>query len=106
MLTLSDVSVLCAFAAAAVGCFGAYSKSSAWPAVVGVAFTAVFWQTLRLCELRQTSLLTQGLLVLVLVMLSFALHLLFLPAGICCFFAMICVKNELLLPTPRRTKQA
>ena len=105
MMGLSDLAVMCALAAGAVGVGGGVYHGTVWPALVGCSFTAVFWSTLRLHEKRRTTMMTQALLVLLLVMLSFALHLIFLPAGICCFFAMICVKNE-LRAAPSRNRAA
>ena len=40
----------------------------------------------------------QLVLLLALVVLSFALHVIFLPAGLCCFFVLMLCKNEVLLP--------
>merc|ERR1740130_1769998 len=103
MVDSGTFALLCAAAAAAVGVFGAFWTQNMWSGVGGVGFVLCFWQTLRLNRMCAASTCIQGLLVLTLVMLSFALHLLFLPAGICCFFAMISCKNELCVClTPKR----
>ena len=90
-----------ACAAAFVGAYGSYETLSVWPAFLGVVFVASFSWTLRRAKVNASPPWLQLVLVLNLVALSFALHLTYLPAGICCFFCLMLTNNELLLPPPQ-----
>lgn len=73
--------------------YGAYDKGDPRVFAVGAAFFGFFlWARERMLWSRAPRL--QLLLVLLLVGLSFCLHFLYLPAGLCCFVVMIMTKNE------------
>ena len=93
----------CAVLAVALSVVGAIKSRSAYPALVGVAFAAAYDATLRRSASRP-QWLSQVLLVVGLVALSFALHFLYLPAGICCFFALVFCDSSALLPVAPKTK--
>ena len=77
---------------------GSPSIDRAW-----TAFAVLFsWTLYRAASPEPPRL--QVVLALVLVCLSFALHMVYLPAGICCFFCLMLCKNELLLPAAARPK--
>lgn len=83
--------------------YGAYEKADARVVSVGAAFFGAFlWARERGAGSPGT--LQQLALVLSLVALSFCLHFLYLPAGLCCFVVMMMTKNEMLLP-PKRTER-
>lgn len=91
---LSELASLCCVLA---GAYGSYAESDVKPVAVAVAFTGTFvWARSRVINGKAAPM--QLLLVLALVALSFGLHLLYLPAGLCCFFTLMLCKNELLLP--------
>ena len=73
--------------------YGAYDKGDPRVFAVGAAFFGFFlWARERMLWSRAPRL--QLFLVLSLVGLSFCLHFLYLPAGLCCFVVMIMTKNE------------
>ena len=84
-----------AFAAAVplAGTYGTYTLRSAWPLLGSLAFSTVF----ALSATLTLSSLQQSCLVAAMVATSFALHIVYLPVGLCCFFALMLCKNELLL---------
>ena len=114
---MEQLPTIAAIGAATLGAYGAVANSSwvpdgyRWgPAVVGPAYAAGFFWCLRRAKLRddgavQETKLVQLVLVLALVALSFALHILYLPAGICCFFSLMFTKNDLLLPPTREKRE-
>jgi hypothetical protein len=69
------------------------------PAAAGAAFGTCFLLALRGMD-SQSSYLRQLALVMLLVALSLVLHLLCLPAGLCCFAALMTCRNDALLPAP------
>ena len=93
--TLQNVA---AASAAVAGMYGSYTNRSEWPAILGVLFVSSFWWALRRAKANESPPWLQLVIVLNLVALSFALHLTYLPAGICCFFCLMLTNNELLLP--------
>ena len=94
MEALSDVA---AVGCVAAGAFGSYSEGSVYPILAAAAFALAFvFARYRVIDGKQPSY--QLPLVLMLVVLSFALHIAYLPAGLCCFFTLMLCKNELLLP--------
>jgi apolipoprotein N-acyltransferase len=64
------------------------------PVAAGAAFATCFFLALR----GVPWYFAQLALVLLLVALSLALHLLCLPAGLCCFVALMACRNDALLP--------
>ena len=94
-----DFATLSGSAACAVGIYGSYQSGSAVPLAVGTAFSGVFALARSRIQAGRPAPPYQGLLVLALVVLSFALHIVYLPAGLCCFAALLLCKNELLLPS-------
>lgn len=69
------------------------------PVAAGASFGICFVLALHGVN-TQGSYLRQLVLVLLLVGLSLVLHLLCLPAGLCCFVALMTCRNDALLPTP------
>lgn len=98
------LSELAALASVALGAYGSYNTNDYKALAAAVYFSAGFiWARARVAS-GQPSQALQLLLMLTLVAASFALHLLYLPAGICCFFTLMLCKNELLLP-PNKSEQ-
>ena len=94
------LSEVAAVACVCAGAFGSYAESNMRPVLIAAAFSGCFvFARTRVADGQPARL--QLLLILSLVVLSFVLHLLYLPAGICCFFALMLCKNELLLPPAR-----
>ena len=76
-----------------------------WAVLVAAAFTMCYFLALQLApQLPHRGL--QIAMVVTLIGLSFALHLLFLPGGICCAVAIMIVKTDLLLPPKPKEKDA
>ena len=99
----ASLSYAAAGGAAVLGLYGSYANGSVRPALIAAAFAALFaWALYRAASPEPPRL--QVLLALGLVCLSFALHMVYLPAGICCFFCLMLCKNELLLPAAPRQK--
>merc|ERR1711957_441036 len=65
---------------------------SVLPAVYGLLYTACF-----ALAVRGLSSPLQLVLLFAMVGLSFALHLVYLPAGLCCFFSLMIAKNDVLM---------
>jgi len=78
---------------------GSYLAQSPLVVAAGASFGGVFLLALRGAAGRHPMFFQVGL-VLLLVALSLVLHLLCLPAGICCFVALMTVKNSALVPAP------
>ena len=94
--TLASAAALCA---AAGGLYGSYQTESAAPAGFALSFVVVFMYALHRVQASSPALpKNQILLVLAMICLSFGLHTVYLPAGICCFFTLMLCKNELLMP--------
>ena len=102
----TSLSLYAALASAALGVYGSYADGTLRAGAVGIAFACLFFFTQRRASHATSMPLLQIVLVLGLVGLSFILHLAYLPAGICCFFALMLCKNELLMPpAPPSTKK-
>uniref|UniRef100_A0A7S4BMP0 Uncharacterized protein n=1 Tax=Chrysotila carterae TaxID=13221 RepID=A0A7S4BMP0_CHRCT len=84
-----------ATAAAAAGMWGSLMREDATPAVLGVLFCVIFFFAYGRND-RAGPL--QISLILAMIACSFVLHLSYLPAGVCCFFALMLCGNEQLLP--------
>lgn len=95
-----NVATLSAGATAAVGMYGSFHTWTVGPILGGLAFAGVF-SFARSRAAGGGSSPLQVLLVLLLVAISFALHMIYLPAGLCCFVALLLCKNEVLLPPTR-----
>ena len=106
---LQGASTLASYASigtAAAGCYGgSFAGSTVWPALLGVLFASCFHFALHRAAAQSGPKWTQLLLVLTLVVISFVLHLTYLPAGLFCFFALILCKNQYLLPPPRQKRE-
>lgn len=83
------------------GMYGTYTQGDPLPLLASVAFAGAFVFARHRVSGGKTAPL-QVLLLVALVCISFGLHLLYLPAGICCFFTLMLCKNELLLPPPAK----
>jgi hypothetical protein len=95
---LASASALCA---AAGGLYGSYQTGSAAPAGFALSFVSVFALAIhRVKASAPAPPKHQIVLVLAMICLSFGLHTVFLPAGLCCFFTLMLGKNELLMPKP------
>ena len=79
-----------------LGAYGTYTEASVWPLSLATIFTLSFYQAKQ--RVKMGSRRMQLPFVLVLVIMSFALHMVYLPAGLCCFFALMLCKNEILFP--------
>ena len=91
------LSEVAAVACVAAGAFGSYTKGEFSPFLASAAFSLGFVLARhRVANGKPAQM--QLLLILSLVCVSFLLHLLYLPAGLCCFFTLMLCKNELLLP--------
>ena len=107
---IPSVSVLGVFV---LGCYGSLVEEWAavrgvrapWSALVGAAFALCFLLALNRAPAYLDMPWLQLPLVLSMVGLSFALHLLYLPAGLCCFVGLMMCKNELLLPPSKNKRQ-
>ena len=83
------------------GVYGSIEQSSATAALIASAFACVFLFALNRVQAAAPAPPQNQLpLVLLMIVLSFGLHVQYLPAGICCFFALMVTRNELLLPPP------
>ena len=91
---------------AAVGClaaggFGSFQSFDYKPFALSALFALTFiFARYRASDGQQMPPYQLGV-VLMLVVVSFALHLVYLPAGLFCFFTLMLCKNELLLPPKR-----
>ena len=133
-LMSTPIAAAAAAAAAAGGLYGSYETRQAAPALLSFSFVAVFALALHRVEAAAPAPPSyQLLLVLLMVVLSFGLHLQYLPAGVwcappslppasptcalspshtstcvdtrrSCFFALMLCKNELLMPPPQATR--
>ena len=65
---------------------------------VGAGFSSCFFLACRLAGRERRAGWVQIGLVILLVSFSFASHLLYLPAGICCLASLMICRNDLLLP--------
>ena len=102
-LTLPNLAAACTLC---LGVYGGIILSDPLPALLAIAFVAVFAYAMqRVAAAPQKPPRLQLVLVLALVAFSFALHLKYLPSGIGCFFTLMLTKNELLLPTPRAKRE-
>ncbi|KAG8468921.1 hypothetical protein KFE25_007439 [Diacronema lutheri] len=100
-------------AAACVSLAATYGYAVALPGAVrsvflipsGFAFTAMYiWAVRRKAEREQPT--GQVFLVLAMIVTSLVLHLLYLPAGLCCFVTLMVAQNELIYkPTAKREKR-
>ena len=96
---LAELAAVSCFVA---GAYGSYTKSDPYPLLAATAFAGGFiFARYRVAGGKAAPL--QLLLLLALVCTSFVLHLLYLPAGICCFFTLMLCENELLLPPPTKS---
>ena len=91
------LSEVAAVGCVALGAYGSWTGGRVLPLVASAAFSLLFVLARQRAADGKSARL-QLPLVLALVCLSFTLHLVFLPAGLCCFFALMLCKNELLLP--------
>mmetsp|Transcript_16758 Transcript_16758/g.40002 ORF Transcript_16758/g.40002 Transcript_16758/m.40002 type:complete len:92 (-) Transcript_16758:102-377(-) len=74
---------------------------SVYPALAGTTFSCLFnLARHRVCEAHEPPRF-QAVLVLLLLVASFAVHIAYLPAGMCCLVALLLCQNELLLPQKR-----
>jgi hypothetical protein len=91
---------------AAIGCvsaggIGSYSAGESRALLCSAAFAGTFVLARHRAAAGPAPF--QLVLVLLLVVFSFVLHIVYLPAGLCCFFTLMLCKNEVLLP-PRNVK--
>jgi len=86
--------------AVGAGCYGSFVQRSILPVLLAVGFTTCFVYALIRAAAPQPPRM-QLPFVLWLVALSFALHMVYLPAGLCCFFCLMLCKNDFLLPAQR-----
>ena len=94
--SLASATALCA---AGGGLYGSYQTKSIAPAGFALSFVAVFAYALhRVKASTPAPPKNQMVLVLAMICLSFGLHTVYLPAGICCFFTLMLCKNELIMP--------
>ena len=105
MSQFNKISQGCAVLVVVLGLYGSISEHTPWPALLSIAFASAFALAQHRAAGPQRPML-QLPLVLSLVALSFALHIAFLPAGICCFFCLMFCKNEMLLPSKQRPHAA
>ena len=87
------------FAVLAVSLYGGYINGDMRIGLTGSTFFVGFLLTRRRAASRQPSQVVQIMLVLALIVASFCLHLFHLPAGLCCFTALMMTRNEVLLPS-------
>mmetsp|Transcript_27996 Transcript_27996/g.66634 ORF Transcript_27996/g.66634 Transcript_27996/m.66634 type:complete len:108 (-) Transcript_27996:97-420(-) len=81
-----------AVAVAVLSVGGSVHTQSVLPAVYGLLYAACF-----ALAMRGLSSPLQLVLMFAMVGLSFALHMVFLPAGLCCFFSLMIAKNDVLM---------
>ena len=96
--TLVGLSNFAAFLVGALSLYGSFASRNPWSSIIGLAFVACYIYARHRVATRQPTGKLQFLLILMTIGLSFALHMTYLPAGICCFFALMLCKNDLLLP--------
>jgi hypothetical protein len=97
----SSISHLAGNSASIVGIYGSFATGTAPPAACGLLFCAVFNLALYRVHESESPPRYQVLLILSLLVISFMLHMVYLPAGLCCFIALVLCQNELLLPTDK-----
>ena len=91
--TLADIS---AVASVVLAAYGSFVAGEAKPIVLAAMFCAAFAFARHRAVAGPARF--QLVLVLLLVVFSFGLHLTYLPSGLCCAFALMLCKNDLLLP--------
>ena len=104
--TFTTISGLGGNGACMFGIYGSYEKRSVWPAFAGIAFTFLFNFARDRVRDADRAPPYQGLIVLTMLITSFALHIVYLPAGLCCFVALLLCQNELLMPKGTRDAAA
>ena len=101
---MSSLANMAAAMTVALGVYGSVSAQHINPALISITFTATFyfalWRAQSAGQIRM-----QLAFALLLICISFAVHLIFLPAGIGCFFTLMLCKNELLLPQKQVQKK-
>lgn len=96
------VSGAAAVGAAALGAYGSLRDGTPYPGLVAAAFAVTYFTALRRAQNSAATPALQLPLVISLVALSFALHLMFLPAGLACMFALMLGRNESFFPPRSR----
>ena len=102
---LADMS---AAGAALIGAYGVGTYNAGGkplPLAVGIAFFVMYNIALRHSAANPAARTTALALVMSLIVLSFVLHWVYLPAGVCCFFALMLQRSELLVPSPPKPAQ-
>ena len=102
MATSTDVAIAFAFGVVAFGAYGAYTEGRLPILLVALLFSSLF--AVVVVNGRENSKALKALAAIGLLGLSFALHLLYLPAGVCCFFVLMVCKNDILLPPSPPTR--
>ena len=102
MATSTDVAIAFAFGVVAFGAYGAYTEGRLPILLVALLFSSLF--AVVVVDGRDNSKVLKALAAIGLLGLSFALHLLYLPAGVCCFFVLMVCKNDILLPPSPPTR--
>ena len=99
--TFTSISGLGGNAASILGMYGSFQTRTAWPALAGITFTFLFNLARERVRGAEKPPPYQALILLAMLIASFALHMLYLPAGLCCFVALLLCQNELLMPPKR-----
>ena len=99
MVTSTDTAIAFAFGVVAFGLYGAYAEGKLLILLTSLLFSSLF--AVVVVKGRTNGTYTKALAAFGLLALSFALHLLYLPAGVCCFFVLMVCKNDILLPPTR-----
>lgn len=86
-----------------LGLYGSVIQSDPKPALIATVFTVTFFYALRRAQSKGNPAF-QLVFALVLICISFALHLVYLPAGIGCFFTLMLCKNDLLVPQKKKAE--
>ena len=97
----TSISGFSAIACVSMGAYGSYTNSSVAPFLVAALFSGLYFYARRRVSQGDATSMTQLILIFSLIASSFVLHLVYTPAGLCCFFTLMLCKNEVLMP-PRR----
>ena len=96
MDAFTNIALIAGNGAGALGLYGSYLTGSLYPALAGSGFCFLFNFTRERVRGAQSQPPYQSLLLLSMLICSFTLHMVYLPAGLCCFVALLLCQNELL----------